>query len=382
MLRYVLDAHPEISCPPELHTGALCGRLAWSYSLALGHRLASEGKPSDGDAPPAPVLAQVSRTVHEMMAMCLERTGKARWCDKSVTSVDHLELLHGVFPDGRFIMLYRNCMDVVQSALDVSRFGYSGYGFLSYIVRSPENTVAGLIDYWCDKAERALAFEALHPEATFRVRYEDLVHDPAGTVPGLLDFVGVARADELIGRVFSTPHEDGPGDANIAFTKEISQTSVGKGSAVPLQQIPDRQRERMNELLCRLEYPLVGDDWDRRPSPYARAGRPAPRAGGDASDVSAEDAAAMAARLLASGREKGSVKFVFEDRGDEAWRVAIGEVPVQAVRSDAEADCEVRLSVATLVAITCGGAQPMELWRSGQLRLSGNADLVRRAFAA
>ena len=35
LLRFVLDAHPDLACPPETNVPALCGQLAGHYRAVL-----------------------------------------------------------------------------------------------------------------------------------------------------------------------------------------------------------------------------------------------------------------------------------------------------------------------------------------------------------
>ena len=42
LLRFLLDAHPELACPPETSMPALCGQLAVVWSLIEGAPLAAE----------------------------------------------------------------------------------------------------------------------------------------------------------------------------------------------------------------------------------------------------------------------------------------------------------------------------------------------------
>ena len=48
LLRFLLDAHPDLACPPETSLPALCSQLAVVWSLIEGAPLAAER----GDAPP------------------------------------------------------------------------------------------------------------------------------------------------------------------------------------------------------------------------------------------------------------------------------------------------------------------------------------------
>jgi len=379
LMRYVLDSHPQLGCPPEMHLGPLSRQLRWTLALAAGLPvLAGEDAAEVDDAD---VLARCAGVIDGVMAGYLQRVGKQRWCEKSVTSVDHAELLAQVFPGARFICLYRNCMDVVHSGLEVSRHGFAGYGFSEFVARRLDNTVAGLAEYWCDKTAKISRFENDHPERCLRVRYEDLVFRGGDILPRLLEFIGVEPDPELMERVFRTSHQDGPGDANIQFSRRVETGSVGRGSTIPVRLLEPALLERINALLEALDYPCIGPDWNTRPSPHvdpAAAG-----AGGDATtlaDASPGEALRAICATMGDVREPGIVRFVFDESAGEPWHVAFGDDGITVNPGDATADCDVRVPLARLRAMAQGEVNPMTLIRSGEMRLAGNVELLRKAF--
>ena len=102
MLRFLLDAHPELACPPETNLPGLCVQLATVWSLIEG----------------APLLARV-------------------------------------YPQARFVCMYRHPMDVIASGVEACPWGLGGYGFDPYIAATPGNVViAPGISKACFSAER------------------------------------------------------------------------------------------------------------------------------------------------------------------------------------------------------------------------------------
>ena len=136
-----------------------------------------------------------------------------------------------------------------------------------YVVANPGNLVAAMVDSWVDKSRLMLDFEEAEPDRCYRIRYEDVVLRPAQALPPLFEFLGVEWDPELPQRVFSTPHDLGAGDPKVHFTGVIDPSYVGKGKQIHYGEIPAAQRERMNELLRRLGYPEVGEDWNDTPEP-------------------------------------------------------------------------------------------------------------------
>jgi hypothetical protein len=261
LLRFVLDAHPELACPPETSLPALCGRLAVVWSLIEGAPL-SEVR---GDVPPAipdPAVAGIRHMVDLMTGSYLQRRGKRRFCDKSLGSAQFADLMVRAWPEARFVCLYRHPMDVIRSGLDACPWGLNGYGFDGYIGSSPGNAVLALARYWLDNAQAIAAAEDRFPDRCHRVRYEDLTADPAATAAGIFAFLGLDPVDDIQQRCFAADHERfGPGDHKIWHTAGITTASVGGGESVPTGLIPPPILEGINELAGRLGYVPVDEKW-------------------------------------------------------------------------------------------------------------------------
>src|SRR5580692_6281334 len=80
LLRFLLDAHPELACPPETRIPWLCKQLASTWAVV------EDAPPSDGTDGQGPVLAEpvaagLRRSLEPVMAAYLDRTGKRRFCD-------------------------------------------------------------------------------------------------------------------------------------------------------------------------------------------------------------------------------------------------------------------------------------------------------------
>jgi protein-tyrosine sulfotransferase len=374
-LRYVLDSHPEMACPPESHIGRLCEDLRWTVSLALGFDVTLSTTPPS-------VLAQCRQTVDSIMTDYLRRVGKSRWCDKS-SAIYHLPLLRSVFPEAKFICLYRNCMDVVHSGLEVSRLGFGGFGFLNHISKRLDNTVGAMVDYWCDSVDEIYRFEEANPQNTYRLRYEDLVFNPHAVLPPLFEFLGVQQSPDLLEKVFKMSHEHGPGDPNAAFSRKIHSNSVGRGSTISIRHLSTVDLERANSLLQLLNYALIGPNWDSQSSPYL------PTTFSPAANIATDPAAAQPTLVLNKlcniVNRRGihaTIKFVFEERSGETWRMIVSPESLSVQEGDAAAECEVRLALPLLQAVADGAANPMKLLRSGELRVSGDVELLRSVFQA
>jgi hypothetical protein len=287
LLRFVLDAHPMLACPPETCLPKLFEQLAVVWSLIEGAPLS----PNRGDAPPMvpdAAVAGIRRTADMIIDSYLARRGRPRFCDKSLGTARYTELVLRVYPGTRFLCLYRHPMDVIRSALDACPWGLTGYGFDAYAGSSPGNSVAALASYWLDNASMIAAVEDRHPDLCHRVRYEDLVAAPEEVAGDIFSFLRLPPTAGVARRCLADRTEPfGPGDHKIWTTSAITADSVGSGQSIPSGLIPPPVAEGINGLLGRLGYVAIDHDW-------GTPGRPSdPRLPGSARRTPAAAAAAV-----------------------------------------------------------------------------------------
>src|ERR1700733_8862971 len=261
LLRFLLDAHPELACPPETNLPGLCVQLATVWSLIEGAPLAA----NRGDEPPEipqAAIAGVRETMDRMVGSYLARRGRKRYCDKSLGTARCAPLLRRVYPQARFICLYRHPMDVIASGLESCPWGLNSYGFEHYIGGSPTNAVAALGRYWADHTAAVLAAETDFPARCHRVRYEDLVSGPEEVAARIFTFLGVAQAPGITSRLLSHERERfGRSDFKIWNTSHVRTDSVGRGWTVPAAMLPAALITSMNELNAKLGYRRVDGAW-------------------------------------------------------------------------------------------------------------------------
>jgi protein-tyrosine sulfotransferase len=264
LLRFLLDAHPDLACPPETRLPWLARQLATAWTVI--EDAGPTGQSGNGNSPDAAISAPVAeglrRSLDPMMSSYLRRRGKRRYCDKSLGAAQHAGLLLRIWPDARFICLYRHPMDVIASGIEASPWGLTSYGFEPYIGSPPDNNVAALARYWLDYTTSIVAAEEHFPDRCLPVRYEDLVTDPDGEIARILQFIKAAPAPGIVARCFGPEHQRfGPGDYKIWNTGRVSADSVGRGWTMPAGKIPAPLLARVNELADVLGYIQVGDQW-------------------------------------------------------------------------------------------------------------------------
>jgi Sulfotransferase family len=201
LLRFMLDAHPELAIPPE--TGF----------LALGHHL--DAAPTSGEErrraffalvtsfpPDAPGWRDFGIAEDRFWAALhaidpfsareglrafyrtyAARFGKRRWGDKTPTYCLHLEAIARLLPEAHFVHVIRDGRD---AALSLRRTWFS-----------PGDDIETLAAHWhmCISTARAQAAQCAH---YLEVRFEDLVRDSERVLRTICDFVELSYAPEML----------------------------------------------------------------------------------------------------------------------------------------------------------------------------------------
>ncbi len=260
LLRFILDSHPDLACPPETGISSACVQLARAWDVLDNGDGQPEGEAA-GSSPDA--LAGVRDSLDRAFGHYLRRRGKKRWCDKSLDNHLNAELMLALYPEAKFVCLYRHCMDVVASAVETCPWGLHRYGLDPYVAQNPGNSVAAVGSYWQATVSSILTFEESHPDSCHRVRYEDLVTAPEETAAALLEFLGARPVPGITRDCFRAPHEtNGPGDDKVWFTDEVTSSSIGRGIGVPAGALHAPLRQAINETLGKLGYRTVEDGWN------------------------------------------------------------------------------------------------------------------------
>jgi len=258
LLRYLLDSHSVLACPPETQMSVLCTSVLECW---LNFQ-----DPDGFEARKALGVAEARRAARRIMAWHLQESGKAVFCDKSLPNAERAHLLADLFPRARFICLYRHPMDFIASAVESSRWGYSGYGLYPYVVGTADNVVFGLARAWCEKTAAILALEERWARRCVRVSYERLVTTPAEVWREITDFLRVPAEPGAVDSALRRSHLRGYGDHKILMTDEVNTDSLGRGSCVPLHLLTAHGLANVNSLMSRVGYPVMETNWNLSPS--------------------------------------------------------------------------------------------------------------------
>ncbi len=253
LLRYILDTHAEIFCPPELHLSQLASQLQPIF------RNLSQFKVDATPEQKQTIIAQkIQQHIDDIMMPYAREQQKSIWCEKSVRTLPEMSLIHQVFPNAKYICLYRNCLDQVSSALDIvnADTDMGDYGFDPFIKNANADVINGLVDYWIWMVSASLNYEQFNPKQCFRLPYEAIVNDTENLLKALFKFLGVAWDEQLIDRIFTQERKIGRGDYKIIDTQKIEKSSVGK-KTLDVQKISPDRIAKINQLHKAIGYELI-----------------------------------------------------------------------------------------------------------------------------
>jgi hypothetical protein len=252
MLRCIVDTHPNLCSPGHLSLGPLCTHLYATTYYSLGQLPGIETEEQRDQL----AIEETRRVVIDLLGRYADGKGKTNWCEKSTINIDYLEILTKVFPQAKYICLYRNCLDVAYSSIKFSPLGYM-LELAAYVQKRPTNLVAAMMDNWLEKTSKLMAFEQAHANQCIRINYESLVKQPEQVLAKLFDFLDEPWDARLIDSIFQVPHDQGSGDVKVWFSGKINKDSIGKGTAIPLTAIPDELMTEINTLHQQLGYPMI-----------------------------------------------------------------------------------------------------------------------------
>ena len=251
LLGLLLDAHADIFCPGEYQFSNLIealrdGGLQMTFPA---------GEFEAGDTSTELVDRAARSLVFDFVRPHLHREGKRRWVQKECTA--DLKLLRQVFPQSRFVFIHRHCQDVVESALVAKKYG--GLRWAPSPGLMVVNPAEAFADAWARLNERLIAYAEQEPDGVICIHYEDLVRDPATVMRSIFQFLGAKDDPAATKDVFRKRHVGFGGDPNAPYQKSVHESSIGKGAHMPLGRFSKETVDKVNGVLSRLKYPLLGE---------------------------------------------------------------------------------------------------------------------------
>jgi len=206
LLRYILDSHSKICCPPE------------SNFIDLLETIVTIERSKEGLAA---MGFEEGHVVNRLRKFCIyffnsyaKSNDKQRWADKSTSYVDHMDFIARLFPNAKFITLHRNPLDQAHS---FSRGGTSYEEPFKPFCQNNEDLRIGATRYWAEQTKKIVNFEKKHPEQTFRLIYEELCHSPKSNLEKLFNFIEEPWEPDVL-EFYRFQHDKGPEHGRVIVT--------------------------------------------------------------------------------------------------------------------------------------------------------------------
>jgi hypothetical protein len=193
LLRMMLDAHPELTIPPETHfvpdmikAAKADGATPQSVLDAMkAHRewpdfdISDEEMIARFEALPRFRPGPAVRSFYEIYS---ERQGKSRYGEKTPTYVQKMKLIQRALPEAHFCHVIRDGRDVALSVLD----------------RTVRDLTAGDVAKRWQKKVRKAKEDAPQLRHYMEIRYEDLILDTEPVLRKVCDFYELEWTDDLL----------------------------------------------------------------------------------------------------------------------------------------------------------------------------------------
>lgn len=231
LMRYVIDSHRRICCPPESDFIEAFEPLLTNPRYRQG--LDAMGFDTDH------VEQQIRQVCTYFFGNYARSWNKARWADKTPAYVDHAEFLRRLFPQAQFVLVHRHALDQAHS---YTRGGTFPRQPLEPFQQRPDDDLRiTCCRYWLDKTQRLLDFEARHPRQCHRLRYEDVCRSPEEQLRPLMEFLGEDWDDAVL-EFYKQRHDKGNEHGRVVATRGFEL------SAENYRQWPETIRTRCFEI--------------------------------------------------------------------------------------------------------------------------------------
>ncbi len=267
LLRRLLDAHPNIACPPETYVLSGAARFLHEETFAQGLRIGALFGLGYAGFEEAEVLERLRRFAFGFFEDAAAKAGKGRWAEKTAFDAFHVEAIRKLCQGHvKFICLHRHGLDVACSLADlVEKTGGYVEELHRYLARYPQPLEA-YGRAWVDTAG-AVEDLAEADEGALSIRYEDLTRDPEATLRAVLEFVGEPWHEGIVESALGSSKSVGFGDWKTYARGTVDASSVARWKKLP-RATQALLAEVCNPTLTRLGYEAVStedpDDEDAR----------------------------------------------------------------------------------------------------------------------
>jgi hypothetical protein len=260
LLRRLLDAHPNISCPGESFLLRATSRFLESEEIAFGIEYGVLGGLGAMGYAQDDILARTRQMAFGYFEELARAADKPRWACKTAVDSFHIKGIEKLYGEhAYFIGVVRHGLDV---ACSLKEFSDELQGYIAELhpyIRRHARPLEAFAHAWSDVTRDIRGLVERHPDNARMFRYEDLVADPAATMSEMLEFVGETWRPELLERAFAPREVVGLGDYKTYSTKDINRDSIDRWRGLS-EDIIAKLAEIANPELEACGYPPVAAD--------------------------------------------------------------------------------------------------------------------------
>lgn len=259
LLRRLIDAHPDIACPPETYLFGACARFLHSDSFATGLQIGVESGLSFAGAPEGQILERLRNLAFGLLDEYAQRQGKTRWAEKTAFDAFHLDGIERLCRGHvHFVCVQRHGLDVVCSMAELVEKTGGWVDELHPYMQRHAQPLEALAHAWVDAATAVheLAQSAPHVHS---LKYEDLTSDPHASLAPMFAEVGADWQPELVEAAMQGSGGLGFGDWKTYGRATIDGSSVGRYKKLP-PPVLEMLADICNPTLSRLGYATVDRD--------------------------------------------------------------------------------------------------------------------------
>lgn len=191
LMRYILDVHPQVNCGDETKIVNLLVGFLNNDILKNGYHMdfMKNSNVKNETIRKAAGLFIYYTMEHNSKKHGTNISDTVRYlCNKEPYNAYHIQFLHEIFPNARFILMVRDGRDM-------------SFSFMRRISHPFEfKKFYEMLQYWNHKNDQAnQQCDQVGSEYCHVIRYEDLVNNPTYTVRQLVDnFLKIAWYDEML----------------------------------------------------------------------------------------------------------------------------------------------------------------------------------------
>ena len=195
LLRMMIDSHPEIMCGPEAPwiTNQVEGGAPSIQQLTLflaNHKWGPVKGFTGVDEDL--VYESMASIIDRFMSAAAQSHGKSRWAEKTPRNIIAVPFLYRLFPNAKFIHIFRDGRDVALSTKD------GNWKTIPYRTNKIKNTYGNALKRWVDWIEQFQNDAQALSITYLSIRYEDLVSSPQEEMRRVLEFLEVEWSDQIL----------------------------------------------------------------------------------------------------------------------------------------------------------------------------------------